>query len=433
MCAQCYAHVVLNDMQHRRTTILLLGDSRATLTFTRSLGTAGYRVITGRSEQTSYGQYSRFTSEVWQHPPAEGDGQIFVTALQQFLRDRPEVGLVFPLGDRQLKHLAKFNQMLPSTVRFVMAEPSVTLSCLDKNLTFEIASRLQLPQCRSSIVSSIDEMMQQAEHVGYPCIVKPDDPLARIAGEKAIVCHAPAELQRQFSSWPPGNARLLVQRFANGFRHNIQLLANGGEMLSSLETRTLRTDRANGTGYTVESMSVKPHPLMHEYTDRLVEHLRFSGLGCAQFLLDDADGAVTFLELNPRLGAAFAIADRCGFDFPVMATDLYLHDRTASIRKKDYPAGKRIVWTHGDIQGMLTEYGNGAINKKQAIRWIARMALSFLRADMHATWSWRDPLPTLMVYSRLATRVFRRLLRPISALATTAFRNGTRRDDAGVE
>ena len=404
-----------------KATILMLGDSRTTLTFVRSLAAAGHRIVTGRSEATSYGQYSRFTSEVWQHPPAEGDGGTFMRALQEFLLQRPDITLIFPLGDRQLKHLAMFSHMVPRTVKVVMAKPSVTLSCLDKAAAYDTAAKLGIPHAQHASASSLAELAQLADELGYPCIVKPDDPLSRVFGQKAIICRTEEELQRRFVSWPEGSQELLVQRFAQGFRHNIQLLASNGELVCSFQTRTLRTDRSNGTGYTVESVSVERHPLMHEHCVKLLRQLQFSGLGCAQFLLNESDGGLVFLELNPRLGAAFAVAGRCGIDFPTMAAGQFLHRPLASPAPDiDYPAGRRIVWTHGDIQGLLDEYRAGVITRKQAARWLMRIVLSFLRADVHASWSWRDPMPTVMVYARLVRRMTGKLLRlPVALAAST--------------
>ena len=332
---------------------------------------------------------------------------MLVRALQEFLANRPEISLIFPLGDRQMVCLARHSHMLPPTTKVVMAEPSTVLLCMDKNAMCEIGSGLGIPQCQYATASSIDELVVHANDIGYPCVVKPDDPLTRISDEKAIICHSSRELERRFPSWPEDHAELLIQQFAPGFRHNIQLLAHDGELQCSLETKTLRSDRYDNTGYTVDSTSVKRHPLMHDYCARLLEKLNYTGLGCAQFLLDVKNGEISFLELNPRLGAAFGVANRCGIDFPVAAADLFLNNKAQSFRNIDYPAGRRIAWTHGDLEGMLREYRGGRIDKSEAFRWLRRSATSFVRADVHASWSWRDPLPTLIVYWRLMLRVLR--------------------------
>lgn len=409
-------------MLNATPSVLLLGDSRTTLTFIRSLAAVGYPIITGRSEHTSYGQYSRYTSEVWQHPPAEGGGKIFMTAVQQFLLSRPDISLIFPLGDRQATHLAMYSHMIPESAKVVMAEPSVVLSCMDKNEMCEIASELGIPQCRFATASSMKELKDQANDLGYPCVVKPEDPTVRIFGEKAVICRSAEELEKHFPSWPADIKGLLLQQYARGFRHNIQLLASEGELLCSLETRTLRTDRWNDTGYTVESVSVKRHPLMHDYCKKLLKRLNYSGLGCAQFLLDDETNTMIFLEMNPRLGAAFGVANHCGIDFPAMAADLFLNDRwDRSFGDIDYPEGRRIVWTHGDLEGLIHE--RERITRKEAVAWLGRTVKSFIHAHVHASWSWKDPLPTLVACTRLTCRVLLKLLRAPLGLMGKFHRN----------
>ncbi len=67
-------------------------------------------------------------------------------------------------------------------------------------------------------------------------------------------------------------------------------------------------------GVFVKRYSIEPTPAIVEASKKLVQRLDYTGLGCAQFLVDKASNPKCFLEINPRLGAAFALPHACGID-----------------------------------------------------------------------------------------------------------------------
>jgi predicted ATP-grasp superfamily ATP-dependent carboligase len=205
--------------------------------------------------------------------------------------------------------------------------------------------------------------------------------------------------------------RILVQRYAAGGRYNVQLLAVEGRLVRRVQTLTLRTDRLDGTGYTVDAVTVTLPALVDEYCRRLMERLRYDGPGCAQFMIDRRTGRMSFLELNPRLGAAFAVAALCAVDFPRLAVQAALEPGAVDSFGPDYAPGKRIAWTYGDLDGIIRALDAGEIGVRGALRWLGQAAASFVTADIHTTWSWRDPAPTLVAYLQLLAGVGRRVVR----------------------
>jgi predicted ATP-grasp superfamily ATP-dependent carboligase len=410
------------------TTILLIGDYRYALTFVRSLAAAGYRVLVGRPQGTSYAVYagnSRFASGQWQHPPIDSKEQ-FIAALVQFLSAHPEVALVIPLGDTGVTTLAAHATRLPANVRVAAPPNDVVQTCANKAVMCQLAQSLNIPQTPFAVAHSRDELFAHAGEIGFPCVVKAGDGPRSLFDQKAVICHSSRELEQRFATWPEGVERVVVQQFASGPRHNVQLLARTGEMICRVQTKTLRTDRPDHTGYTVESVTVPPYPEIDDYCRRLLRRLQYEGYGCAQFLIDEVTGAVSFLEINPRLGAAFGIADYCGVDFPRMGAALALSGE-AGAPCLDYAAEKRIAWTYGDIQGIIRARARAQITRRQALQWAGDMLRSFIRADMHTTWSWRDPRPTLVVYARFMTNMIVSRLLPRRRSAVSSVQNVARK------
>ncbi|MEL7045493.1 MAG: ATP-grasp domain-containing protein, partial [Pseudomonadota bacterium] len=155
-----------------------------------------------------------------------------------------------------------------------------------------------------------------------------------------------------------------------------------------------------------EAITVAPDPDLQDYTERLVRHLGYHGFGCAQFLVDpDAESPVSFLELNPRLGAAFAVTLASGIDLPAAALRLTEGGRTAV---EPYAAGRRMAWVYGDLLGLVRALQCREIGARDTALWLGRCARSLWRADIHATWDWTDPLPSLALATQWIPRRLKR-------------------------
>jgi len=68
--------------------------------------------------------------------------------------------------------------------------------------------------------------------------------------------------------------------------------------------------------------------------------------------------------------------------------------------KNDYPEGKRIQWLLADFSGMLIAVKRREISALQGTSWFFRILFALSRSPIHMTWSWKDPLPTLVMYKQ---------------------------------
>jgi ATP-grasp in the biosynthetic pathway with Ter operon len=217
---------------------------------------------------------------------------------------------------------------------------------------------------------------------------------------------------------------MIVQRYVEGPRHNVYFAAGHGRILAAVETMILRTDRPDGTGFAVEGVTVAPDARLHLYSETLIASLGYSGIGCIQYLVPPR-GEPHFLELNPRHGAAMAIARHCGLDLTLAAIDLAARGDWRPDPVHRYPVGRRYAWTSGDLNAWRLAAAGGSIGNRETLRWLLRSLVGALRADVHLTWSLRDPLPTLAAYAnQLPVGRLRRRIRPTAP-------SGSRRQPAG--
>lgn len=366
--------------------------------------------MVGRETSMPLIDRSRYASEFLTYPSPERGEREFVGALDRFLRGRPDVSLVFPVGERTLSGIAHYRSELPSRLELVMPDPATLTLCLDKNAMSHVVVELGIPApaCRRAV--DMRELRCAAEAVGYPCVVKPVDSLRPFFERKAIVCRSPEDLSTAFSSWPADNEVLLVQEYVVGWRQNCQFAAIDGEIFAYFEHRTLRTDRPDGMGHEVEGVSAPPTESLRKYTEVLAKRLKYSGVGCVQFVTDETHGTRAFMEINPRLDGTCAIAYHCGYDFPRLAIHCARGGRDPDPPiPVSYPTGKRIHWFLGDALGLSSSIRRGEIDRAGALSWSAALASAAVRADLHLTWAWDDPFPTFALHARALRAFCRRI------------------------
>jgi hypothetical protein len=192
---------------------------------------------------------------------------------------------------------------------------------------------------------------------------------------------------------------------APGTRHNVYFLARKGGLLGIAQMQILRTDRPDGTGLAVEGMSVAPDLALVRWTAALAHALDYTGAGCAQFMVDSSTTAVSFLEINARLGANCAAPCACGFDLPRLFVEVLLG---TAIPQGPARTGRRYAWLEGDLHGLASSLVSGHIGWRAAAAWLLRTLLAQLRAHDHIVFSWRDPLPTLATLHRWIQAAWRR-------------------------
>ena len=352
--------------------VLVLGDYRQTVTVVRSLGRAGHRVILGCDDPASPTARSRYVDEFRHLNDA--------AALEASLREgRPD--FVFPVGETQLRQTLAMPRLLALST-WVMPQPETLRQCLDKRALFELAPALDVPLAPWLPWSGAQAWRDAAQRFGFPVVVKRKDSSFHLRDKKAIIVADTAQLEALLAEIAgiADAESYVLQRFARGVRHNCHFAADGGRVIAYLQQKVLRTDEADGTGIGLEGVTVAPSADLRAYCERILYRLGYSGIGCLQFLVDDASGEVSLLELNPRLDSTAALACKLGYDFPRLAVEIAAQTRPEPLALP-YPVGRHYHWIFGD----LNAWRQGKIG-------LGVMARAALRG-YDLTLEWRDPAP----------------------------------------
>jgi predicted ATP-grasp superfamily ATP-dependent carboligase len=379
-------------MQSRRK-ILILGNYRNALTVARQLGEQN-KVILGGAGGAGRVERSRFIAEVWPLPDTDSDG--FVAALESLLQDSTAMPILFPIGDAELHALLTVPGVRDGRVTAVMPAPEIVEACLDKAVSLSLADDLQIPQAAYRKVTQLSDLAEAVKGLGFPCIIKSDHQLSLAFGKKVCQVSDPEDLAALIDDATEPQHGLIVQAVATGLRHNVYFAAERGCLIGAMQARVTRTNVFDGSGFTVESVSVPLSDALQGYTEQLVESLQYHGIGNTQFLLDPQQGGISFLEISPRMGAAFALTAACGFDFSRAGLNLATGEPlSADILPRDYQIGRRFAWSYGDVVGLISAVRSREISTSESAKWLWHIVRSAVYADIHATWSWQDPRPAL--------------------------------------
>ncbi|MEO1198786.1 MAG: hypothetical protein AAFX39_06080 [Pseudomonadota bacterium] len=379
-------------------TALLVGNYRPTLTIARRLRPFGYRFIVTRRCGDGGAEVSRVVDDVWDHP-SQSDEPAFITALSDYLTTHPEIGIVYPISEPCVALIARHRHLLPADRLYATPASETVLTCLDKTRMLQVAVDAGVPCAPFRFVSDYAALIDTARDIGFPIVVRPITSDTPIAGRKALIAETEADLVASLPAWPRDHARVIVQSFVTGPRHNFYFAAQNGRLIRALGAEILRTDMMDGTGFAVDGRTIPVSDDLRDYAENLVAQLGYNGVGCIQFLVDRPKQIVSFLELNPRIAGNHAIAEAAGLELSRLSIDL----ATPDAPREDYiegRAGMRYAWTYCDLYGIKKSLERGDL-KLRALPWrVVTLLRTAFAADVHMTWCWHDPLPTLFLFAR---------------------------------
>ena len=381
--------------------VLVLGGHRQSLAVVRGLvASNAARIVFGYPDTWTgpgYVGHSRWVDELWQHPPLDRE-RPFVDALRVFLDSHPNVRFVFPVGDTEIRAFERMRRRLPRQVRYLMASTDVLQTCRRKAALFAISRELGIPTAEYRLARTGPALLNAADAVGYPCIVKAESEELRAFGRKAFIVAKRAELQEALELQLRPQA-LLVQSYVTGARHNLYFFAEAGVVRAVAQVRIIRTDRPDGTGYAVEGITVPTDVQWRDHLQRLASHMGYDGPGCLQFIHDGTSRS-TILELNPRLGANYAIVEKAGLHLPRWWLEHLESGRASIPATLECESGLRYGWFYGDLAGWLSSFRDPGTTVRERCVWGASLIRS-LTAPNHVVWDWRDPSPPLHLYAQL--------------------------------
>ncbi|MFC5821971.1 acetyl-CoA carboxylase biotin carboxylase subunit [Nonomuraea harbinensis] len=191
---------------------------------------------------------------------------------------------------------------------FIGPSPQALRRLGDKIEARELAESLGVPVSPGGTAVSPEEVHRLAESIGYPLLIK----AAHGGGGKGMkLVTGPEELT---SAWQVasgealaafGHGAVFMERFVERARHvEVQILGDRhggrlhvGERDCTVQYRYQKVIEESAS----EGLTPEDRRVLTESALRIAAELDYVGLGTVEFLFDESTGAISFLEVNPRL------------------------------------------------------------------------------------------------------------------------------------
>jgi len=345
-----------------RTALLTVGRFPKALALARSLHRAGVRVIVADPLKRQLCTVSRAVAKNYQVTAPNHDLAAWEQDVLHII-DREQVTDLFPASE-EICHLAALAPRLPKTVRYVGPALSWIEQWHDKLRFVEhaIARGVTAPSVFTTADPETRALLRQTD-----CVLKP----------RRGCSGAEVSFLSQGSSVPAAANDMLLQRKVDGTHLCTLSWVDDGVVKA---TASYRGSTHSGT--VAVGFKSAPTPFsVKQWIEQFVADTGTTGFLSFDFILDRS-GVPWGIECNPRLSSGIHFIGEAWLGRAVMGD----YRGPAPIS----PAGKRAQWTYST----LTE----------AYKYLFRLQIPQLVSCLRdliiardAVWSWRDPLPFLLM------------------------------------
>jgi predicted ATP-grasp superfamily ATP-dependent carboligase len=364
--------------------------------------------------------YTRLCTKV--HCP-DVDGEGLVDCLIEQGRRRAEKPVLLLSQDLAVLTVAKHQHTLSSFFRFSVPTPDVTDLLMDKSRFGEYATRHGFNVPRTFAINSADDLEPALTGLRFPCVLKPiyrNSAWSERGYPKGFVCQTPAELHTAYAQVSDVQNDFVAQEWIPGDDSEIYFcLAYFDEQSRPVATFTGRKLRqwplAAGNTSLAEASGI---PSIRQETVRLFESVKFRGLGSVEFKRDPRTGDFKIME--PTVGRANLQSETATANGVNLTWVAYAH--LAGLEGgKNRMRPRQAVWINEftDVQSGLARVGRGELSLGSWMR-------SYSRPRYYAWFSWKDPLPAVVMGARLAVKAITRGFAAILQRSTQTKSSGTR-------
>jgi D-aspartate ligase len=199
------------------------------------------------------------------------------------------------------------------------------IECIsDKFRQYQLALDAGIPVPQTFLVDKMDQLLEIIDRIQLPAFIKGNEVTSwrRKMGDvfKGFVVSDKEDLIRTF--------RLIFERGTNGLVQEIIpgpdtshfkvscYISRDGEVLLAFGLQKIRQQPVGfGFGCLVQSVE---YPDLLSLGKGFFTKIGYRGVGSAEFKLDDRDGMLKLIELNPRYWQQNSLAEKCGMNFPLI-------------------------------------------------------------------------------------------------------------------
>lgn len=374
--------------EQTKTGALVVGGDHPGLGIARSLGRRGIPVYI-LEDQHSISRFSRYASRVIRVKDLKDERKAVEAVLDAGRRFGLKDWVLFPTRDETVAAFSRYRGELAQIFRVTTPDWDTVQWAWDKNKTYEMALKLQIPSPQTWNLRSREEL--PALYSRLPLAIKPaiKENFFYATGAKAWRANTIDQLNFFFDKAAEQIRieEIMIQEIIPGDgQHQFSYCAffRDGHAHSSLVARRERQHpREFGRAATyVESLEL---PVIEELSERFLKAINYYGLVEMEFKQDPRDKQYKLLDVNARTWGFHSIGFPAGVDFPYL---LFADQVGEKIEKCRGKAG--IGWVR-----LLTDLPSALLGIVQGkLKWSSYIG-SIRRARIESVFCSEDPWPSL--------------------------------------
>jgi D-aspartate ligase len=352
----------------------------------RALGLAGVRcVVVAKPDELT--RYSRFACARIERSDYWSDGRAQVARLLAFAATQRRPPVLVYGGDGEMLMVSRHREELAPAFRFVIAEPDLVETLVDKARFQRLALQLGLPVAPARILHPAHDAWSDPG-LGYPLLVKPltrhEDVWAPVAGRaKALRLEGPAELERLWPRLGAHDLQVLAEEFIPGPESRIEsfhvYVDAAGEVAGEFTGRKIRTRPAE-YGHSTALVTTAAADVAELGRD-IVRRVGLQGLAKLDFKRTPS-GDLRLLEINPRFSLWHHLGARAGVNLAALA----YADLAGLPRPPAGHARAGVRWSSPWLDRRAAQ--EAGLSTASWLAWTARAEAKSLAA-------WDDPMPVI--------------------------------------
>lgn len=374
--------------------VILDASQRSALAATRSLGSAGHRVVTADESAETLAGASRYSSHELVYPSPYTASLEFMRWAESTFADRA-YDAALPMTEVTTDLLVRHREKWPD-LRLPFA-PIETIDALsDKVNLFRQAQRLGVGVPHSVVIDEPSDIARAIDEIGFPAILKPRRSRiwlgTRFLPTAVRRANDRAELDALLETEPFRSFPFLYQEVVGGHGEGVFALYDKGQPVCFFAHKRIREKPPDG-GVSVLCESASPNERLLEHSKRLLDDVHWHGVAMVEYKVSD-DDAIYLMEVNARFWGSLQLAIDAGVDFPRLLVDGI--SGAVSDGGLAYRRGRRLRWFLGDVDRLyiicknLRRYGLPRLIG-ETFKFLIPRPLS----TRHEVWRWNDPRPAL--------------------------------------
>ncbi len=303
------------------------------------------------------------------------------------------------------------DSLISAGARLALPDHTDLLRAFDKQETTGLAASLGIRVPQTSTVTSPDQARDLAHSIDYPVVLKPRASeefsiASKIrAGGRPRYASNPVQFEAAYNDVRARSSAVLAQEYVAGEGTGYFALLHHGDLRAEFAHHRIRDVHPTGSGSALR-ISIEPDPEIRQCSLRILSALRWHGVAMVEYR-KQAGSPPVFMEVNGRFWHSLALACYAGADFPALLASMVEHgDIEPTV---GYRLGIRCRWLLGDARHLVEVWKGPPSGYPGAYPGRLRTLLSVLApvpGTYHDLFQWSDPLPELVDWINLLTRLW---------------------------